>query len=145
MKLCEWCEGIVEDEGQELCHKCLDAQRRVASGNLIPAEPEKKTSQLPQTIGRQVLNGLIYVGKAVLFLVFGWLMLILALLGTCLTLGAFTTLFAAPPMALGFALAAALVFAGVYGVYRLTNMMLSSPPKQIDSKHKPPPRLRQDE
>jgi hypothetical protein len=145
MKLCEWCEALVDDESQELCHRCLDAQRRVESGNLIEPLPEKKKVELPQTIGRQVMNAFIYVGKGIVFIVFGWVMLLLGLLGTCLTLGAISSLVVAPLNAIGFLFAAVLAFAGVYGVYKLTNMMLSSPPRQIDRKHRPPPRIGRDE
>jgi len=138
MKLCEWCEAVVDDESQELCHKCFDAQRRVAAGNLIPATPEKKSTQLPQTIGRHALNVLIAIGRSILFLVLGWLMLVIGLLGTCLTLGALSSAVVAPLTALGLLFAAVLAFAAVYGVYKLTNLMLRSPPKAIDRKHKPP-------
>jgi len=141
MNLCHWCEAVVDDESQELCHKCLDAQRRVASGNLIQASPEKKNQQLPQTIGRRVLKALILAGKGLVLFVLGWAIIILGLLGTCMTIAAASTA-SVPLTALGYLFAAIVAFAALFAVIKLTNMMLLKySPKAIERKPKQPPQI----
>lgn len=108
MKLCEWCERPISEDA-ELCPDCLEAQKRVASGNIIPAPKER------ESVAAILARGTLMLMKAAAAGALGTLMVVAALIGTCSgILALVSTGPAHVPMMFGYSLLASIAFLIAY-------------------------------
>ncbi|MBX9685578.1 MAG: hypothetical protein K2X27_02680 [Candidatus Obscuribacterales bacterium] len=132
-KFCDWCgEPALPDN--ELCHKCADAQQRVAAGQLMHHSPKKKE----KTVLSVATTVVVFLAKGIAFMTLGWVMIVAGLFGTCTAIGAVSTAFSSLPTAFLFLLGSALGFGLAYLMFKL--MWNMYPPKKIiDRSYTPPP------
>lgn len=137
LKLCEWC-GEPATTDSDLCSKCLAAQAQVEAGELIPAKPQlpaRRFALLPAVGALLVL-----VGKSLLALAAGTIMLAAALFGTCSVIVAVISV-TNPFSAMFFLFLAGLGFGVTFLLYRLIKRMYEAPLRRIDQD--PPPAIEQ--
>lgn len=134
-RLCEWC-GEPATEDSELCHKCLESQRNVEAGRLVPVQPAKPPAKSAKSALAVAGSIGLFIGKGLAAMVLATIMIAAGLFGSCSAL--FSVLSVLNPMSsIGLGIMAAVGLGIAFVMFRLLDRMYKSPLRRLSEKNPP--------